>query len=114
MHITRKRGDIALLTTLGASPWMIKKIFIFMGLLITFFGSLVGLAGAYCVALLLHSYIKIDLPDAYYVTQLPIALEPFIFILSFCVVMILSFCAIWWATRSINDIKVADVLRFEA
>jgi lipoprotein-releasing system permease protein len=114
MQITQKRGDIALLTTLGASTWTIKKIFIIMGLLIAFFGALIGLILAYIIAFILHSYVRIDLPDAYYVTQLPIALEPLIFVLAFIVVMVISFCAIWFATRSIDNIKIADVLRFEA
>lgn len=114
MQITQKRGDIALLATLGASAWMIKKIFIFMGLLIAFVGAIIGLILAFIVAFILHFYIRIDLPDAYYVTQLPISLDPFIFALAFAVVMLLSFCAIWFATRSIDDLKIADVLRFEA
>lgn len=114
MQITQKRGDIAILKTMGSSASMIKKIFIFMGLTIAFFGALVGLLCALIIAYILHAYIHIDLPDAYYVTQLPIALEPSIFILVFFVVMLIGFVATWLPTRSINDINIANVLRFEA
>ncbi len=114
MQITQKRGDIAILKTMGASSAMIKKIFISMGLAIAFFGALVGLLLAFIIAVILHSYIRIELPDAYYVTQLPIALEPSIFVLVFCIVMLISFIATWLPTRSINDIQIANVLRFEA
>jgi len=114
MQITQKRGNIAILKTMGASTAMIKKIFIYMGLTIAFFGACVGLFFAFIIALLLHSYIRIELPDAYFVTQLPIALEPSIFVLVFSLVMIISCIATWLPTRSISDIKSADVLRFEA
>jgi lipoprotein-releasing system permease protein len=113
MQITQKRGDIAILKTLGASALTLRSIFMIMGNSIAFCAALTGLALAYLVGWILQQYVSIELPDAYFVTHLPVALELPIFVTVFFVVLFISFFATWLPTRSIKHIKCADVLRFE-
>lgn len=113
MQITQKRSDIALLKIMGAPIRYIRTIFITMGILIALAGALIGLLSAFFVGLLLRHYICIELPDAYFISQLPVALDASIFFMVFIVVMAISFIATWLPTRSIETINCADVLRFE-
>lgn len=114
MFITQKKTDIAVLQAMGASRSMLQTIFIIMGMIIASIAAVGGLLAAAVIGLIMKKYISIELPDAYYVTHLPIALEPQIFVLVFCIVMVISFFATWLPTRSINTCAIADVLRFEA
>ncbi len=113
MYITQKRSDIAVLKIVGASNATIRCIFIYMGIIISSSAIIVGLLLAFIVALLLNNFIIIQLPDAYFVSHLPVALEFSIFALVFIIVFIISFFATWLPTRSIKRFNIAQVLRFE-
>ena len=114
MQIIQKRGDIAILKTMGMRNSAINGIFFIMGITISFFASLCGLAVAWAAGLFLQRYPLITLPDAYYVTQLPVNLDIKIFVLIFIVIMLMSVLATWLPIRKIKTIQIADVLRFEA
>lgn len=114
MQITQKRTDIAMLTIMGMPTKKIRSIFMVMGMSIAFFATVVGLLFAYCVGWILQNYVSIELPDAYFVTHLPVALEPHIFFIVFVVVIVISIVATWLPTRTIERINIADVLRFES
>lgn len=114
MQIAQKRGDIAILQAMGAATKLIRRTFITLGMIIAFSATSTGLLFALLIGFIMRKYISIELPDAYFVTHLPIALDPIIFSLVFCVVMIISFIATWLPTRNIGQITIADVLRFEA
>ncbi|MDR2244857.1 MAG: lipoprotein-releasing ABC transporter permease subunit [Burkholderiales bacterium] len=51
MVVTEKQPDIAILRTLGAPPSSILKIFIFQGMLVGVFGTLIGVTGGIALAL---------------------------------------------------------------
>lgn len=114
MQITQKRSDIAMLKIMGMATKKIRSIFMIMGMAIAFAGVITGMLFAYVAGWILHNYLTIELPDAYFVTHLPVALEMPIFVIVFSVVMCISIIATWLPTRSIEQIKSADVLRFES
>jgi len=114
MHITQKRGDIAILKAMGMRNASITSIFLGIGCSIACFASLIGLALAGAVGWILESFPFIELPDVYYVSHLPIKMEWHLFLLVFVVVMLLSFIATWVPARAAQKINIAQVLRFEA
>jgi lipoprotein-releasing system permease protein len=114
MHITQKRGDIAILKAMGMHNSMLVRIFLLFSTLITGTASIIGLLLAWIAGLILQHYPFITLPDAYYVSHLPVSLEWHLFILVFVVVMIISVIASWIPIRKTVTINIADVLRFEA
>jgi ABC-type lipoprotein release transport system permease subunit len=91
----------------------INALFFIMGITISCSASLCGLATAICASLFLQKYPFITLPDAYYVTHLPVAMNWYIIGSVFGVVMILSACAIWLPIQRIRSINISRVLRFE-
>lgn len=114
MQITQKRGDIAILKAMGASTEQIRSIFLLFGMLISFLASVTGLIGAFIVGFLVKYYIRIPLPDTYYVSHVPITLDWVSFALVFCVIMGISLVAIRLPLRTIERISISNLLRFEA
>ncbi|HEV2601848.1 MAG TPA: FtsX-like permease family protein [Candidatus Babeliales bacterium] len=114
MHITQKKTDIAILKSLGMTDGTIAQIFMMIGFIIALLGSITGLTLAAIAGLLLQRYPFITLPDVYYVSHLPIALEMHIFILVFFIAIILSCIATWIPVRTTRTIEIATILRFDA
>ncbi len=113
MVITQKRGDIAILKSMGMPNSSITKIFMIMGITIALLAASTGLAIGFGIGLLLTWFPFIKLPDVYYVSHLPIQMEPGIFIAVFIVVLLMSIIATWIATRRTRSINIAQVLRYE-
>ncbi len=111
MYITSKRRDIAILRALGCSAGQIKRIFLRVGMLITATSSLFGLFCAWCVGYLLQSYPLIPLPDVYFVSHLPVALQPELFMIVFVVTMLLGLFALLIPVRGVERIHIVNVLR---
>lgn len=113
MQITRKRSDIAILKSMGMTNKSIARTFLWMGIIVSFISSIVGLTCAFGVGWVLENYPFITLPDAYYVSHLPSKMTPSIFLTVFIVVMLISFISTWLAVRRTKSINISQVLRFE-
>ncbi|HLW73040.1 MAG TPA: FtsX-like permease family protein [Candidatus Babeliales bacterium] len=113
MQITQKRPDIAVLKAMGMSHNAISTIFFIIGMTISCVASFFGLITAIIASLLLQRYPFITLPDSYYVTQLPVAMNGEIVCAVFCVVIIFSLFATWLPIQRIRAINISHVLRFE-
>lgn len=113
MFITAKRKEIALLKMLGANTRTIMLIFLFFNLLITASAALCGLATAYGAGRFLQTYPFIELPDVYYVSHLPIKLEPYMFLIIFGLVVALGILSALLPLFSIKRINITQTLRFE-
>lgn len=113
MKIINKRTDIALLRSMGMPIAKIRHIFFIIGLSITTIATLSGISFAILCGALLKRYPVITLPDAYYVSQIPIEMTWWI---PLCV-LLLAFCmsviAILMPLKNIRHQSIAQVLRFE-
>ncbi|MDX1803645.1 MAG: lipoprotein-releasing ABC transporter permease subunit [Alcanivorax sp.] len=120
MLVTEKRGNIAVLRTLGASPGTIMRIFMVQGLLIGAAGTVLGTAlgvllatHVSALAAWVESTFNAHLLDAYFVHYLPSKLEwsdvgviaAIAMFLSFSMTLIPS----WLASR----VQPAEALRYE-
>jgi lipoprotein-releasing system permease protein len=114
MQITQKRGDIAVLKSMGMDDGSISTIFLMMGMSISFVASMCGLLAACIASWLLETYPFISLPDAYYVSHLPARMEWHLLIIVFLVIMLISFISTWFPARRTRHINISNVLRFEA
>lgn len=113
MYIQHKHGDIAILTAMGADQKMINATFLILSSIIGIIGASVGTATALLIGAFLHRYSFITLPDAYYVTHLPIALDAAPFIIIFISVIALSAIASWIPIKKRSKNAIIDLLRFE-
>ncbi len=75
MMVMEKTKDIAALKAMGATDKIIRKIFIFQGMIIGTIGTLLGTISGVVICLLLKRYEFIHLPAAYPFRTLPIDLN---------------------------------------
>lgn len=113
MFITAKRKEIALLKMLGMNTRTVMLIFLFFNLLITTLAATSGLLCAYGAGLLLQTYPFIELPDVYYVSHLPVKLDPVMFFIIFGLVLALGILSALLPLFSIKRINITQTLRFE-
>lgn len=113
MQITQKRPDIAILKAMGMTDSAVSMIFFLMGMIISCIASFFGILCACIASWFLEQYPFIELPDAYYVTHLPVRMEWHIIVSVFLVVLFFSFFATWFPAQRIRSINISRVLRFE-
>lgn len=113
MQILQKRPDIAILKSMGMASSSIITLFMIMGIGLAASATLAGLIAAYLTGMLIERYPFITLPDTYYVSHLPIAMEWNIFMAIFLLVILMALIATWIPARAIKTMKPAQVLRFE-
>lgn len=111
MLITTKRADIAILQAMGFSQKYCAAIFIIVGLIISLTAALAGLMTALLVGILLQKYPIIKLPDAYFVSQLPIVIQPYMCLMLFIFILIISVYASYLAARLSKNISIVQLLR---
>ncbi|TBR23071.1 ABC transporter permease [bacterium] len=74
---SEKMRDIGILRAMGATPAMIRRIFVWEGLLIGGFGTLLGLALGLTLCWVIARYPIVELPaDIYYLSRVPVAVDP--------------------------------------
>jgi len=113
MQITQKRPIIALLKAIGMTDNSICAIFFMIGMIISCSASISGLIAALGASFILEKYPFITLPDTYYVTHLPVAMNWYIVCAVFCVVILFTIGAILLPIQRIRSLNVSRVLRFE-
>ncbi|OVE76133.1 hypothetical protein BVX98_06550 [bacterium F11] len=95
LNITQKVKEIGILRAMGATPQIIRKIFLYQGLLMGIVGNFIGIIIGVGISLFLAKSNIIHLPaDVYYIDKLPIRLIP----IDICSVVILSLLIVVVAT----------------
>jgi len=114
MMVMEKNRDIAILKSMGASSRSILKIFVYEGLIIGCVGTALGLIGGTGLCFLLKRYEFIQLPsDVYYISTLPVKMDPVeILIVSLSAVAI-SFLATIYPSWQASKLDPAEALRYE-
>jgi lipoprotein-releasing system permease protein len=122
MTVTDKQADIAILRTLGASPFSIMKIFVVQGALVGVFGTAIGVACGVLLALnvgpivgALESLFGVHFlsQDIYFISAVPSDLRwgdvASIGVTSLLLALVSTLYPSWWAAR----VKPAEALRYE-
>lgn len=122
MVVTDKQKDIAVLRTLGASPFSIQKIFIIQGLVIGIIGAYLGVVGGVVLSLNIDVIIpfieqtfgfQFFPADVYYISEVPSKLEWSdvwaVSGLAFVLTLLATLYPAWRASR----IQPAEALRYE-
>ena len=74
---TEKLRDIGILRAMGATPAMVRRIFLWEGLLIGGFGTTLGLALGLFLCWVIHTFPIVELPaDIYYLSKVPVEVDP--------------------------------------
>jgi len=114
MTVMNRRGEIALLLSLGATRLEIKKVFLYLGVVIGIGGIIAGITLGMSGIWILGTFDIISLPkDVYPTTTLPLDLsvQDFIFIVfgAFFIVVVSSF----YPAKKASEVDILTVLRNE-
>lgn len=105
MLIIDKKKDIAILSSMGANRKTIKRIFLLEGLMISFFGAVIGLAMGATLCYLQIEYGLISLggdTGSFIVENYPVKLQWLDFIYVFLTVMLIGFLSALIPVRQIS------------
>ncbi len=122
MVVTDKRGDIAILKTQGLTSASVMGIFIVLGTIIGFVGTLLGTVGGIVLALnvetivpAIESFFGVQFlaADVYYISELPSKLVWTDVYVIAGMAFFLSLCATIYPAWQASKVNPAEVLRYE-
>lgn len=114
MVVMEKTRDIAILKSMGATRRSIMKIFMIEGVIIGLVGTLLGLLGGYTLCKLLATYQFIELPrDVYYISTLPVRMDPLDVTLIALAAMIISLVATVYPAWQASRLDPVEAIRYE-
>lgn len=112
--VVDKTKDIGILKALGAQQGVIRRIFMWGGLIVGFAGTLFGIISGVLLCLLLKKYQFIQLPkDIYYIDRLPVALRWSDITLIAASALLITFLATIYPSRKAASMNPVDALRYE-
>ena len=114
MVVIEKTRDIAILKSMGATRRSIMKIFMIEGAVIGLVGTLLGLLGGYTLCKLLATYKFIELPsDVYYISTLPVQMNPFDVALIALAAIVITLAASVYPAWQASRFDPAEAIRYE-
>lgn len=113
MIILEKTREIGVLESMGASPRSLRRMFLWLGLLVGIIGTVIGEGLALFLGWAQQRYEIIPLPpEAYYMDTAPIELNPFDFLVVAVVALVLCALAAYIPARVAAGIDPIRVIRF--
>jgi len=122
MVVVDKEADIAILRTLGATPWRIMSIFVIQGAVIGVIGTLLGVLGGVALAnnidtivpAIEHLFnVQFLSAEVYYISELPSEMEKNDVITIGLVALGLSLLATLYPAWRASRVQPAEALRYE-
>jgi lipoprotein-releasing system permease protein len=113
MQVLDKRREIAVLKSMGAGQPSVMKIFVAEGIIIGAVGTAFGLLLGFGTCLLVDKVgIPLD-PEVYYISNLPVRMNPVEFLLVALVAMALSYLATIYPASKASRLEPVEGLRSE-
>jgi lipoprotein-releasing system permease protein len=114
MLVMKKRRDISILMSLGATRERIQRIFLLQGTIIGGAGTILGYCIGIPLSLLLKKYQFIQLPkNVYPVDTLPVLLDPLDMVLIGACAFLLCFLTTLYPARKASRLDPVEALRYE-
>ncbi|RLC23696.1 MAG: lipoprotein-releasing ABC transporter permease subunit [Deltaproteobacteria bacterium] len=114
MAVMEKTRDVAILRAMGASSRSIMSIFMIQGLLVGIVGTAAGLASGLGLCRLLKKYQFISMPsDIYYISTLPVRVEPKDVVFVALAAVVISFLATIYPSWRASRLNPVEALRYE-
>ncbi len=114
MVVMEKTREIGILKSMGATSASVMKIFMFEGLLVGIFGTVLGCIIGYTVGFLQLHYSLISLPsDVYLISALPIKMKLWDFLSIASVSMLLSLVASVYPAYKASQLVPVEAIRYE-
>jgi len=112
MMSASRQKDVALMQVLGFKKDLVRRIFLYQGLIIGVIGSSIGLCSAFVICTLLKRW-PISLPSTYYLDYLPVDFSIQTSLMLGLVGVLIAFVSSYWPTQLVGKRAAAEVLRYE-
>ncbi len=113
MMVMEKTKEIAILKTMGARGKSIRKIFMLKGMIVGVSGIAVGVCTGFFLCLFLKQHKINILPgDIYYITSLPVNIDPWTFILTGAAAFVICFFSTLLPSHQASKFNPVDAIRF--
>lgn len=105
MLILDKKKDISVLNSLGASPGLIRRIFMTEGLLISLSGAIIGMILGFVVCFIQMKFgiISIQNSGSFVVEAYPVAIEWTDFVYVFLIDLAIGLLAVWYPVSYVSQ-----------
>lgn len=114
MTVMNRRGEIALLLSLGTTTKEIKKVFLYLGIVIGIGGIVAGVALGLSGIWVLGTFDIIDLPkDVYPTTTLPLDLDTLDFFMIVAGAFVIVVLSSYYPAKKASEVDILTVLRNE-
>jgi len=113
MMVMEKTKEIAILKTMGATNKSVQTIFVYKGLIIGAFGTILGVCFGSLLCTILKYYHFIELPeDVYYFTTLPVLLDPLDVLFIALASLLLCLLATLYPAIQASRLNPVDAIRY--
>ena len=114
MIVVDKTRQIGLMSALGMPIKKIRQMFLIKGLVIGFFGALIGIFFALFLALLQNRYKIIKVPeDVYFMNSVPVDVSMVQIIIIFLIVIFVTATVSLWPSNRSTKISPSNALKYE-
>jgi lipoprotein-releasing system permease protein len=112
MLTIRKRKDVAILKSMGATSKLIKTVFLVEGMIIAFSGALLGLLSGYLLCYLQQTYGFVPLGmETSLVKSYPVKLEWLDFLITSIIVFVLTMIASYLPAQKASRIEIQEYIK---
>lgn len=114
MTVIEKKRDMSILLSIGSDRNLIKKIYLYQGLIIGLISSTLGtvIGLLFCYGQINYKWFKMD-TSKYLIDAIPIVINWNDIIITFFMTLILSVLASYYPAKQAIKISVTDSIRFE-
>lgn len=114
MMVMEKTKDIAILKAMGATDQSIRKIFVFKGMIIGAFGTVLGMVSGFILSFVLKHYRIVELTgDIYYfTTTLPVKLEVLDVVIIVSAAQVICFLATLYPAIQAAKLQPVEAIRY--
>lgn len=111
MVVLDKRREIAVMKAMGATDWALVRAFLYQGGIIGLFGAGFGLTLGYAACLLLLKYpFPLD-PKVYFISYLPVQLDPWWFLAAGVFSLVVCLAGSLWPALHAARLRPAEAFR---